>query len=237
MPPVGFWASSSSSYDSVGGTATFLTPAAARENDVLIVVLASPSSSSFGMPDGWVQLATFSNGTVGLQINMARRVVTSTEPAQHAFTVGAALNPDALGLMLLYRGTNPLAGIVDGIAAAVTPAATAFVAPSVTLTTYSDLVLLAYYAKDAAGTATFVLPAGTTQRGPLQHGGGGHGGTLIVAELLKEATGATGTQTATCNANQVGLASSYAIQAAATLPAAAAVPDVPGAIGLPKDGI
>lgn len=237
MPPVGFWASSSGVY--AGANLTFLVPTAAREQDVLLIAFVVPSSSNPVAPAGWDLLAADAvGGSVLMATYLFRHAVVAGDPAQVVINVGASLSPQPLGMMLLYRSIDLAAAIVDHNKALIGSAATAFPAPSLTLVTYSDLDVLMYYAKDAAGTATFTMPAGANQRGPTLHGpGGSGGGSLAVADILKEAVGATGTEQATCSTAQTGMASAYAVKALPTLVAPSVVPDIQGAIGLPAVGV
>lgn len=237
MPPVGFWASSTGVY--AGSTVTFLVPTAAREQDVLLVAFVVLSGSPFVPPAGWDILSSDAiAGGVGMTLYLCRHAVVANDPAQVAFTVTTPLSPQPLALMLLYRSLDLAAPIVAHGLAGILSAGTAFGAPSITLVTYSDLDLLVYYARDAAGTATFTMPAGATQRGPTLHGpGASQGGSLAVGEFLQEAVGATGTKTATCSTAQIGLAAQLGMKTLPTLVAPSVVPDVAGAIGLPTVGV
>lgn len=236
MPPVGFFASAVGAYSSANGTEIFLTPAAARPNDVLLALIAAPTSSPMVAPSGWALLASDASGApVSFTTYLFRRTVCDTEPAQHSFGVGTALNPQPIGELLLYRSVDQAAPIIAHGLALVSPTATAFPAPSIVLTHYSDLTLLAFYAA-SSGTPTFTLPAGTTQLGPTMYAASGNG-CLVVAQYLKEAVGGTGTLSATCSTTETGLAAAYGVQAYPTQLAPSILPDVAGAIGLPTIGV
>jgi len=239
MPPVGFFGSSTGVYSSAGGTEIFLVPQSSRENDVLLAIVVQPSASPITAPAGWTLLASDALGApISQTCYLFRRLVAAAEPAQHVFAVGMALAPQPVGLLLQYRSVDNTAAIVAHGLTAITPTSVNFAAPSIVLAHYSDLVLLVYFALSAGGlTPTFTLPAGTTQRGPTVYGGGGAGGTLAIAEYLKEAIGATGALQAVCTATNTGLAAQYGVQASPTLLAPSIVPDVAGAIGLPSIGV
>lgn len=231
MPPVGFWAAATSSYASATGAITFLTPAAVRENDVLYAFIAQPTGTPVA-PTGWTLVQTFFTTP---NVYAFRRIAIADEPAAHVFTTTVALTPQPIGILALYRGVAPTGAFVTPGFTVINPTSTAYVAPSINLTTYSDLGVLLYYALDAAGTDSFTMPGGVTQRA-IVHGSSG-GETLVLADYLAGATGATGTKTATAATTSVGLAVNIGIKANPTLPAGALVPDVPGAIGLPMVGV
>jgi len=238
MPPVGFFASSVGTYSSANGTEIFLTPAAARPNDVLLAAIVAPSSSPMVAPSGWSLMASDAAGApVSMTTYLFRRTVAQTEPAQHSFGVGLGLGPQPVGLLMAWHSVDNGAAIVAHGLALVSPTSTAFPAPSIVLAHYSDLTLLVYYAESGAGlTPTFVLPAGATQLGATVYAASG-GGTLVVAQYLKEAVGATGALSATCSATNTGLAAQYGVQAYPTLLAPSVIPDIPGAIGFPTIGV
>jgi hypothetical protein len=231
VPPVGFFASANSAYTSATGAVTFLTPPAVRENDVLIAILAVPTGALV-LAAGWTQI--MSTAATNATLYLARRIATSDEPAAHVFSCSTGMATQPLGILVLERGLDPAAAIVTSATLDVA-ASTAFSAASVTLTTYSDLGVLVYYSNDVAGTMTFAMPANATQRA-IVHGSSG-GCTLVVADYLSGATGATGAKTATAAAISSGLASNIALKALPTLPAGALIPDIAGALGLPTVGV
>jgi hypothetical protein len=116
-------------------------------------------------------------------------------------------------------------------------ASTAFACPSLTLTTYSDLYLGIAWVNGA--TVAVTAPASTTKRldaaqseTPI-----GASGELAIFELLAEAVGSTGTQTAHTVAPRIGIAAAVALKALPPLLAPAITPDIPGAIGFVTVGV
>lgn len=234
MPGV-YWDNAVGNY--VGANVSFATPRTAKRGDTLFVVMTLVTGTALTLPDGWA--IDFSTPVVALgeTLHVIRRTVVEEEPATHVFITTGLLVPVPLALMLLYRGLDVAAAFVASAVSSI-GVSTNYPAPTITLTTYSDLTLCIYHSRDAAGTATFVLPAGVTQRGPTLHGsGGGGGGTLVVAEFQKEDVGATGAKAATCSVAVIGLAAQSAFKSYPTLPAPSIVPDVAGAIGLVSEGV
>lgn len=225
--PGRFWDAAGSSY--AGTSITFLTPRATRKGDSLIVVLILAIGQPLTLPTGWSILVRDQS------LCVLRRIATEDEPAQHVFTTANALAPNPVGVLLVYRALNVEAGLVDEKVAA-QASSTAYVAPSVTATSYSDVELAIFYALDLAATATFTSTL--QQRGPTVHGTpGASGGTLAVFENIALASGATGTKNATCSTAVAGVVCAVLLKSMPTLPAPFVVPDVAGAIGLVSKGV
>jgi len=236
MPPAGFIAAAGAtlSIDGAGATRlTALVPSTVQPGDSLLFVIAANDLTTgdvapSALPGGWSTLERLATAT--RVANVLRRVATDTEPASHTIatvgTTGAGIPVG--GVLLVYRGLDTGAAQVGGAIVDVT-ASTAFPCPSLTLAAYSDL-----YLGIAMNTtvATYVPPAGATERFEA-----GTSVELEVFELLREATGATGTQTATASAAVSGLAAAIALRALPPLPAPAITPDVPGAIGFVTVGV
>jgi hypothetical protein len=235
MPPVGYFASATSTYDVMAGTCTLLTPSAVRTNDVLLALLAAPTTSTITPPAGWVEIASVpASGPVPVSMTLYRRIAAAAEPAQHVFAGTPGVTPHVLGILLLYRGLDRGAAIVDNQSIDVNPGNTAYPAPSITLQTYSDLALFVYF-NQAATPPDWTPAAGTTARATNKASSGT--GSLFVADQLVEAVGPTGTRTATASQSGIGHAAAFALKAEPTLPAPSIVPDVAGAIGLPTVGV
>lgn len=236
MPPAAFIAASGATL-SIGGTGatrlTALVPSTMQPGDALLFVIAANDRTTgdvapTALPDGWNVLDRFATAT--RVVNVLRRIATDTEPPSHTIvmvgTTGAGIAVG--GVLLVYRGLDSGAPRVDGGIVDVT-AATAFPCPSLTLAAYSDL-----YLGIAMNTtvATFAPPAGATERFEALSNV-----ELEVFELLREAAGATGTQTATASGTVSGLAAAVAFKTLPPLPAPAITPDVPGAIGFVTVGV
>ncbi len=213
MPPAAFIASAGAT-PAIGGTGatslTALVPSTVQPGDTLLFVVAandlttgdvSPSS----LPAGWSVLGRLATAT--RVVNVLRRVATDTEPASHTIvTVGTTgLTIATGGVLLVYRGLDvgaaPVSGGIVDVAASID-----FACPSLTLAAYSDLYL--GIAMNAT-VATFTPPAGGTERFEALSNV-----ALEVFEVLKEAIGATGTQTATISAPSNAPASSAAMTTA-----------------------
>lgn len=238
MPPVGFFQAANSKYAS--GSLTFLTPSDTESGDVLYAFIVQPGSGgTFALAPGWTLVDQINEASgFASVIYVCRHVAPDTEPASHVFQISSSSLPP-LGLLLLYRGFDSAASLVDAQVNAFSGSSTSFVAPSATTTTYSDLGVLLYYANDVAGTTTFTMPSGTTQRAIVEgiSGDGGAGGGSLAAADYATAAGATGTKTATASVAGIGIAANFAIKAVPTVGAPYVIPDVPGAIGLPTVGV
>jgi hypothetical protein len=235
MPPAGFIAAVGATIVVSGlSRLTALVPSTVKPGDTLLFVVAgddittgdvAPSS----LPAGWSVLARLATAT--RVCNVLRRIATLTEPPSHTIaTIGVTgLSIPIAGVLLVYRGLDAGAALVDSGIVDV-GFSTAYPCPSLTLATYSDL----YLGIAASNTMlTFTPPAGTTERFEALSNL-----VLEVSELLAEATGPTGTKTATASVAGVGgLAAAIALKALPPLPAPAITPDIPGAIGFATVGV
>ena len=242
MPPAAFIAAATCSFSTEPATGnlviTFLTPPTTAPGDTLLIAAVSNDATDGAvdaskLPSGWSIVATHT--TITAQIaTLLRRLATDTEPPSHAITfAGLAV---AGGALLVYRGLDRGAAVVDGNIADVN-VSTAFACPSLTLTTYSDLYLGIAWVNGA--TVAVTAPAGTTKRLDVAQSETPIGASceLAIFELLAEAVGSTGTQTAHIVAPHIGIAAAVALRALPPLPAPAITPDIPGAIGFVTVGV
>ena len=241
MPPATFIVAAAPSFSNDPGSGhvvmTFLTPAATKPGDALIILVPAASLALGGIDPaklgaGWTVIGTTAAAS-GLALSIVRRVATDTEPPSHAVTVLDTPTTIA-GALLVYRGLDNGAALI-AVSAVDVGVNTSFPCPSRTLVAYSDLYLGIAFTS-ATGAAVFTAPAGTTERFNLTEV---FTSTvqLQVFELLKESTGATGAQQTTAAASETGLAASLLL---ATLPAQLApsiTPDIPGAIGFVTVGV
>lgn len=230
MPPVVF-------VDKVAGTVnagvvSFAPPVLTKPGDTLLaVVLLDPANADFdptsAVSAAWENLATHQGANAAVFV--ARRIAAADDGAEVELELtGPGLW--VLAVLLVYRGLDPAAPLVASSASDVN-ASTNFVCPSRALTTYSDLYLgIAGVSSAAVAVAP---PAGTTER----YDAGAGGRELEVFDFLAEATGATGTKTATTGANQSGIAASYALAALPVQTAQGVAFDPAGAVGLPVRGV
>lgn len=241
MPPATFIAAAAAptfgTNPNTGNTMiTCLTPSATKTGDTLLFVVPAIASGTGAvdvgqLPAGWSVIGSFISAGARI-VTVLRRVATDAEPPSHAITVSGVTA--AGGALLVYRGLDAGAALIAGAIADVS-VSTNFPCPTQTLTTYSDLYLGIVFVQSASVVVT--QPGGTTERFDAAEAPTGAPSEVEVFELLKEATGATGTQTATTAATQSGLAASVLLKTLPALPAAVIVPDIPGAIGLVTVGV
>lgn len=227
MPPVSFFEAQVGSWDSGTSELEVVTPTRTRAGDVLLAVVAA-EDAAVDIDTDWEVLAHHTAGTVNTAVWLLRRVAVEAEPGVHVFTMSSSPADPVRGAILLYRGLDPGAALVDTGQVEDTSAGTAFVAPSVTLATYSDLLVTAYFTTSVA-MAWGPAPAGMTERVDNDR--------LAVYDQLVGATGATGTRTGTAGVASTGVGISFAIAAAPLQPARVLSASPPGAIGLPEVGI
>jgi hypothetical protein len=230
VAPAAFIAAAEATYAAGPLTFTILTPPATKVGDSMIALIGTDSATSTiaSSPAGWTTLATYT--TAARRFFVLRKPATDEEPASHVFTMSSAVDQQAV--MLVYRGLDTNFGVIEGSATQITTS-TSFICPSRTLVAYSDLYLGIAFVSSAAVAVT--NPGGTTERHDATDGA--IATSLEVFELLPEATGATGTKTATTAATQSGLAVSILLSVLPPVPAQSLVPDVPGAIGFTSVGV
>lgn len=238
MPPAAFIAAVAATFPVSGTTGiSVLVPSTTKPGDTLLVVVPGTSSAAgdvdvASLPAGWSVIGRFVSAGNKI-VNVARRIATDAEPPSHLIPTVAAAN-NVGGVLLVYRGLDAGAALVAGGIADVT-ASTNFGCPSLALTSYSDLYLGIAFVSSASVAVT--APAGTTERFDAAEAPPGFTDQLEVFELLQEATGATGTKTATTAAAQTGLAAALLLAAVPPRLAPSITPDVPGAIGLVTVGV
>jgi hypothetical protein len=210
---------------------TFTTPVRAKAGDLMFAVLAAApghAGLAAGVADaqGWTVHASTSALGIASLFLMSREVVEGDGEITVTMQAGTLY----LGAIAVYRGIDlgsaPLAGL-NAVSAS-----TSFECPSHTLTAYSDLYIGAAFVSTAA--TAVAPPAGTTERHEEQTGGR----TLELFDYFHEATGATGTKTATTAGAQSGIAASIAFHASGVRGSGKAFKITPpGAIGLPTEGV
>lgn len=235
MPPVIFVGASAATVpDST--TIRYTLPSSARPRDTMIAFYMDANASDGPSADaaalGWETIAHLEGG-VGEGVWVMRREVVAGDvstfdvPIDYAF-----VQISGLGALVVYRNLNNGAAIVGASVVDVAPADTDWPCPSQTLARYSDLYLgiVGVTDNDEAVTA----PGGTTERIESQR----VNRTISVFELLPEATGATGIQTATTAMAQGGFAASIALAADALIGQGKTFTVEPiGSFGLPKSGV
>lgn len=183
-------ATSAGAYTPAGGTITITTPGAVASGDVLVAVIFTTGGSP-APPVGWTQIG--SDGlTSGVSIGRAwYRVAGGSEPANYTWTMSAS--DSAVLLMSAYTGVdtgNPVETLTWGGS---TGATTSQVAPASSPTMPGAMQVSAWGATGGAGSYT--PPSGMTEFADTttawQFGAGAY-------DAL-DASGSTGTRTATCN--------------------------------------
>jgi hypothetical protein len=232
MPPVGFWGSSPSTFDTTVPSAAkvnIFTPPLSEEEDILIAVIVTPSILPTAV--GWETMGTSSSGSE--RITIFRRRVDESEPGIHSWNAGASSN--GLGVMLLYRGLIPDAAIVANGSMAVA-SLTTHLAPTITVGRYSDVVIAADVLRSTNLAATANMAAGVL-RG-LAHGvAGGGGWSLAVAELQGLASGGTGSIPFAWSTAAPGFVLTLALAAVPEPLAGELDFEVPGAMGFVTIGV
>ena len=227
MPPV-------VSMGAVAGVATglttfdFATPARTKVGDTMIAVVVGDETNTYALVAGssWSAIAA----STGILI--ARRIVTATDgpsPPSLVLAVGVPTTW-ALAAMIVYRGLAPNVAVVDAYTRTAIAASSNFVCPSKIAARYSDIYLGLVVVTSAAVAVT------APSRERVDINSGGH--TLEIFDQLPEATGATGTRTATTAAPQSGWAGSIMLASDGVRGWGKAIKiNPPGALGLPTEGV
>lgn len=232
MPPAVFIASADVDVSSGVDAATATIPSNTKALDTLVAIIALNSADAGLDPDaavGWELVADHAGPNSNLWI--LRRAFEEGDSGIVSIELLDALANDGAGALLVYRGLDVSADVVEASEASIV-ASTNFACPARVLTRYSDLYIGAVVVDTAATAIT--APAGCTERIEVQN----TGITLAAFDFLLEATGSTGTKTATVGANQSGIAASIALAAGALIGFGKSFAfDPTGAPGLPAEGI
>jgi phage-related protein len=183
-------ATSAGAYTPVSGTITVTTPGAVVSGDLLVAIIFTTGGSP-APPVGWTQIG--SDGvTSGVSIGRAwYKVAGSSEPGSYDWSVSAT--DSTVLLMSAYTGAdtgNPVETLTWGGS---TSATTSQIAPASSPTMTGAMQVSAWGATGGGGSYT--PPAGMTEFADVttawQFGAGAY-------DAL-DASGSTGTRTATCN--------------------------------------
>lgn len=183
-------ATSAGAYTPAGGTIVVTTPGAVVAGDLLVAIMFTTGGSP-APPVGWSQIG--SDGlTSGVSIGKAwYRVATGSEPANYTWTMSAS--DSAVLLLSAHTGVdtgNPVETLTWGGS---TGATTAHIAPASSPTMPGAMQISAWGA--TGGSGAYVPPAGMTEFADVttawQFG--------AAAYDALDASGSTGTRTATCN--------------------------------------
>lgn len=243
MPPVLFIGVSAATYDDGGPGAATMTIAPStttRPGDSILAVFAMAEAlldvvaiNGEAVADsGWGEIVDLEVGSWKLIV--FRRTATDSDPASYVFAFEDVPGPaNAMGVALSYRGLSDAAPI--GSSGVEISNSTNFACPSRTLTTFSDLYVGIAFASES--DPRFTPPDGGRERYDAT-GSGGVVASLAVFDYQHESSGPTGVQTAIADPLATGIAASIAFAAEGIRGVGKTlVSDVPGAIGLPEDGV
>jgi hypothetical protein len=233
VPPASFVGSSIGTCSNVALQAQFTLPPATKEGDTILLIIGAPTPNAgpnlAALDPAWELAATFASGAGKVWI--VRRAAQADELGNLALPFPDGFPAAGLGLCAVWRNLDTGHAIVASASAAIA-ASTNFACPTVNLAFYSDLFVGVAFVLTAAVNVT--PPAGATERAEVQ----ASAMTLEVFDRLREATGATGAQTATTAANQSGIAGSIALAANPLVGFGKSFTlDPPGGIGLPVEGV
>ncbi len=190
-------------------------PAGTLAGDVMLASLDVRGTSTVTAPAGWTLIRT-DTYTSSLRMHVYWRLATGSDPATWTWTFsGSRL---AAGVIHAYSGVNattPIDASGGQPAAAPSPTSTA---PSIT-TTVANTMLVAFYANLA--NTTWTPPAGFVERADLIGTSPSQFTSMMSADALRPAVGATGTAVASAT-----MSSGNAAQLIALRPAAGGPPPV-----------
>lgn len=213
---------------------TFAAPTKMRAGDQLVAVIGSQAQefiSATSVP--WDFNNSFVSATKKRGVAVYRRIVTGDEPT--SYTIDLNVRQEALGATLVYRGLDNGADWVGG--SGIDTAGTVHPCPSRTLTRYSDLYMGAIV--QVAGAGGMSAPTDSSVRAHfIESPLGVFNVRLFVFDFAAEAVGPTDTKRASDAAATSSSAFSFALQGMPALGQGLNwSPIVPGAIGLPMEGI
>ena len=161
-------------------------PTGTLTGDVMLALLDVRGTSTVTAPAGWTLIRT-DTYTASLRMHAYWRVATASDPTSWTWTFsGSRL---AAGAIHAYSGVDT-ANPIDASGGAPAPAASATAtAPSIT-TTVPNTMLVAFFANLA--DSTWTAPAGFTERADLIGTAPTQFTSLLSADALRPATGATG---------------------------------------------
>lgn len=233
MPPITFFERTIGTWAAGTKTITLPTPTRAREGDLLLAIIASPTLESITWPADWTIDAQLVNVS-GPNFHVLRHLVVADEPASIPLVFAVAPSSPPLATCLLYRGLDTGAALVASNFTKYAGATTHLIAPAVVLQHYSDIVITMHYS--VAVSATFTPINSLVERLDTAVGGG-LAGSFAVADINLEATGSSGAREETCSASATGAAAQVAYAAGPIIGAAPILSDRHGAIGFPTVGV
>jgi hypothetical protein len=174
----------------------------------MVALLDVRGTSSVTAPAGWTLIRT-DTYTTSLRMHAYWRVATAADPVSWTWTFsGSRL---AAGAIHAYSGVDTTTPI-DASGGAPAPSASATsTAPSIT-TTVANTMLVAFYANLA--DATWTPPAGFTERADLIGTSPTQFTSMLSADALRPAAGATGPQTANASKSSGNAAQLIALRPA-----------------------
>lgn len=197
--------------EAAGTTVVLNTAAGTAVDDILVAIQHSDFYDVANLdpptPGTWTQIATADLGVDEHHQRAWWRVVTSA--GQNGVTFAPIVDEDVGAYLYRLRGADTTTPIDGAAGNAGTPGSFSHVAPSVSPTTADALLICTWGAGNGAYTA---VPASMTQRGNVD---GAPFFEMIAADEVLTSSGATGTRTATFDAEFTWVALSIAAQGAA----------------------
>jgi hypothetical protein len=216
--------SSTQAFNAVNSTTTSINaPAGNASGDLLVLVVIAEqrlAEASTTPPTGFVQAGSWANASTSTTqpaIAVFTKVDGGAEPSTYSIAGNGTSYAYAYVMMAISGGASGLG--VALTASSATTGATALVAPAISPTSATDL-LITVHAQDSSTATTYSTPAGMTLvqsfTGASSYARGG-----VFSQLLA-ASGTTGTRTSTSSLNAVYQAASFTLtpSLAAQLPRA-----------------
>lgn len=231
MPPVLFVGKSAPGIALAFQGALIQVPSEVREGDMMIAIIGTDTNATHWLlmlSSGWVSVGSFTHSGNILHFLMKR--ATADEPASYLMRPNL-YTTDRPSVIVAYRDVKsdaPVATNGTGVTAS-----TNFSCPSLTLTTYSDLYVGAVLV--APALIAVAPPVGAIERHEDRNAGNNY--TLQVFDVTLEAAGASGAKVSTVGSARTGIAAALLLDSPP--PASNRTIDlpIPGAIGLPTEGV
>jgi hypothetical protein len=203
------WVSSETNVGKGGSNPVVNRPIGTQAGDLLVIglMVEKGTGTSITAPAGWISILR-TNRTTDAGMETYYKVATEDEPSSYTFRL--TNSPKwAIGISRITGAdTNDPIMVAQGASGGQVANA---VAPSITTDGCNTLVMAFYSNKK---DATFSTPTGTTKRYDHPNKKEGHPSNML-ATYVQEASGATGTKTATASEKENWVAQQIGIRAAA----------------------
>ena len=184
-------------------------PSGTLAGDVMLASLDVRGTSTVTAPAGWTLVRT-DTFTSSLRMHVYWRLATGSDPATWTWTFsGSRL---AVGVIHAYSGVNTTTPIDASGGQAAASSSTTATAPSIT-TTVANTMLVSFFAN--MSNSTWTPPAGFVERADLIGTSSSQTTSMMSADVLRPAVGATGTAVATATMSSGNAAQLIALRPAA----------------------